>query len=805
MKSRTSMKAAVAVGLSLWMGVALARTTAWWHFDEADPGTAAAANTIVDECAMGTYGEPISYAAGTASSSGDYLPQYARPFRGRKVYDPVTGESHTNRSAMAFKIASEGTNTAGHAYYGGAVRFTPPSDGYMPDYANQLTVESFICVTGSSANTFGPIVGNVRSGTAWTDERWALYYQSSGAGAGKIAVRLTGSIWYNAQATDTAVNDGLWHHVAFTYDGTNVRIYVDYKLDRTYGKTGDIPKASADRLYIGGYNFSDSTWGRRRFNGYIDEVRISNAALTPDQFLRLQPLNPPSDPDEVVRIRFSQSGESSELQYAESMTDKFDLQGTFWKLHDDEGMTVYDTTDKAGGRVGAGLFDDNPEANVSALCQTTNAAGKANYIKVPRLTNALGLSENGTNANYTVEAFYKVRRSARGQTLFKIGPTTQVAGHVFFERNSETLLFCYNQNGSWTSLTAAPGTVSDGNWHHVALVSDASNNEVRVYYDYARCNRATNVNLRVWTGCSLFVGGNESSDQFFDGWIDDCRVTKRVLKPEEFLTTHPVGSVSPSPILLARFENDFNMESLLYDDYAITGTGAARTGGTAPTFVRDSPGPLLLDGTNGTELVKNDYSAHMDRSRVAFPISPLFDAFGTCTVEFIAKFTGLAEGAPNYTNTNNLHAGILRLARGTSTDYDWYTYRIGNNPKGIGLATRHQENKSTIDYNTWGLPNLLADGRWHHYAFTFEEFDSNGTTKTRLTLYYDYKKLNTYTINGTVNLKDVQYGHRLMVCESSGATLNLQGEFNALRLSRGVLPVEKFLGRATRGLYIIFR
>ena len=49
MKSRTSMKAAVAVGLSLWMGVALARTTAWWHFDEADPGTAAAANTIVDE------------------------------------------------------------------------------------------------------------------------------------------------------------------------------------------------------------------------------------------------------------------------------------------------------------------------------------------------------------------------------------------------------------------------------------------------------------------------------------------------------------------------------------------------------------------------------------------------------------------------------------------------------------------------------------------------------------------------------------------------------------------------------------
>ena len=48
-------------------------------------------------------------------------------------------------------------------------------------------------------------------------------------------------------------------------------------------------------------------------------------------------------------------------------------------------------------------------------------------------------------------------------------------------------------------------------------------------------------------------------------------------------------------------------------------------------------------------------------------------------------------------------------------------------------------------------------------------------------------------------------GHRLLVGESSGETLNIQGYFNSLRISRGVLPPEKFLGRIRKGFFIGFR
>ncbi len=66
-----------------------------------------------------------------------------------------------------------------------------------------------------------------------------------------------------------------WHHIAGTYDGTEMRVYVDGKLEATSNnQSGDIQYIDS-WLSIGMYKDDDEDYG---FSGSIDEVRIWNYA-----------------------------------------------------------------------------------------------------------------------------------------------------------------------------------------------------------------------------------------------------------------------------------------------------------------------------------------------------------------------------------------------------------------------------------------------------------------------------------------------------------------------------------------------
>lgn len=81
----------------------------------------------------------------------------------------------------------------------------------------------------------------------------------------------------------TGIVEGQWHHVALVKEPSNYKIYVDGGL---------IANAFVDPSADGPYNFPGSTLGTRTiggptgtWRGWIDEFRISDEALTPDQFL----------------------------------------------------------------------------------------------------------------------------------------------------------------------------------------------------------------------------------------------------------------------------------------------------------------------------------------------------------------------------------------------------------------------------------------------------------------------------------------------------------------------------------------
>ena len=70
----------------------------------------------------------------------------------------------------------------------------------------------------------------------------------------------------------------MWSHLAVTYDGANLRFYVNGTQASTQARTGSIA-TSTGPLRIGG----NASWASEFLTGRIDEVRVYNRALTAAQ------------------------------------------------------------------------------------------------------------------------------------------------------------------------------------------------------------------------------------------------------------------------------------------------------------------------------------------------------------------------------------------------------------------------------------------------------------------------------------------------------------------------------------------
>ena len=95
--------------------------------------------------------------------------------------------------------------------------------------------------------------------------------QAVPAGGGTFGANNVVTYGTAALAVDT------WTHLALTYDGATLRLYVNGVQVASQARTGNLV-TSANPLQIGG----DSIFGQY-FQGSIDEVRIYNQALSPSE------------------------------------------------------------------------------------------------------------------------------------------------------------------------------------------------------------------------------------------------------------------------------------------------------------------------------------------------------------------------------------------------------------------------------------------------------------------------------------------------------------------------------------------
>src|SRR5262249_21949187 len=100
---------------------------------------------------------------------------------------------------------------------------------------------------------------------------YALYAANDGPAPPVTLVSAGGVDSYATSSTNLPI--GSWSHLAATYDGSLLKLYINGNLVSSLGITG-LLDTSNGVLRIGG----NSIWGEY-FNGLIDDVRIYNRAL----------------------------------------------------------------------------------------------------------------------------------------------------------------------------------------------------------------------------------------------------------------------------------------------------------------------------------------------------------------------------------------------------------------------------------------------------------------------------------------------------------------------------------------------
>jgi len=791
----------IVIPLVLVAGGAHANTLAWYRFDDKDPGfrfTSVDTSVIKNEIVGSEINQPCEISASSPKFGdvdwADYYPTYVKPFRGLGVYDPVSKLWKRNTAALDFRT---GPNSSGKiCNYGGAVRVlkcpAKPTDA--------ITVECFVKTTGGSFNTFAPIAF-VRRGSSWTSETWALYLQKNG----NLAVRFTtggsSDILYKDNSYNGAtvkpshtINDGVWHHIALTYSKATgvLRTYVDYgtDLEKTYASKDALTydtSATDDyhALYVGGSGFWDTSAGGRNFTGAVDELRISGTVLNPTQFLRLQD----DATEDTVRFH-TELGSTGTANIGSS---------TYYPARSftETAANAAIESEVQASALRSDMFSD-AVANDSSIHFITNGAYKGNSVKVANFASRLF---GNANSSFTVELFFKAAGVVSGgdsarQTLFKFGasPTAQI---YFTADGNRKMHYACNNNGAWTGTTTAAAKLDDGKWHHAAFVYDMAMKQVRVYFDHKQDTVANNIAIKMDADASLCIGANQDGKLPFGGWIDDVRVSRKVLRPSEFLcaTAEKVNAANPT-LLFANFDNNrySSVNSNLLGE--ATAEKQGQSTGSLPTYGQPRCGEILLGGSNTVERTANAASIVGKSSRWGWSYSPLFeqDAF---TVEFFAKISALNGNAAlvRYTGTDYLYdtgAWMLYSPTENNTGRDMLSFRIRLVANGV----------SSDNYSFIGtLPWSVTDNKWHHYAFSYEPHEG---TNTLVTLWADYRQVNREVLPGRLDYAAYR-GGRLCQGGATDAGINFSGAVDCLRYTKGVLTPEQFVFKSPRGLAILLR
>lgn len=466
---------------------------------------------------------------------------------------------------------------------------------------------------------------------------------------------------YNIQtAAKGLLSDGVWHHVAYVMDRTVsgsdwTRFYIDGQLaGSTFGgfDKGVGPTLfGRDRLYLG---FRAMPNGGARFMGEMDDVRISAAALEPIQFLNANAAPRTEYPVETGVL-------------------------AFWTFNDG---TAADTSGHSCDLTVTGdVIFTNKFATFGVNHGMLQTASKLPFSKCEA---------------FTVECFVKV--PTMKDAMFVQSGTYSTDGEFYFGIEQNYTRSGVRASYSGSNVDQGRPDITDGNWHHVALVVDRrrhDNDFARLYVDGAKMYQHTGYaahNLDAFSDVILTLGKfSVNNDYDFEGGLDDVRITGRALVPAEFLTAPTVDVVSE---VIAYWP--FNARDPLADK---SGNGHSLTNGGGAVYLKNWDAMSFTGDTNTIlrTLSKIDLRGH---DAVTFEFyARTSEPWRTMIV---TEFSSNADEVP----------GAFYTFFKEGKAYQYYSTSVfAEYPTGV---LRHKSNSDVS-------AEVINAGQWHHYAVVVDK------------------------------------------------------------------------------------
>ncbi len=518
------LKSSVALLTAFAVVSAGAETIALWHFDEGIVSNNA--TTLSSEY------NPAIMAATAASNADGPIPSYSDDI-GRPYLAEGASGSSINTNKYSLKFTNTGLPGDLSSHKGGVL--TIPHNTIM--VLSNLTVEAFVKI--DRLVNYPLIIGKARSGGNTT---WNIDMDNTG----KPRVRIdsypiggpaTSTNGHNQSATSSVgINDGQWHHVAFTYThATKVaRLYVDYNQTAAMTTWGNLVY-EANEMRIG------QGCGGRAFDGWIDEVRLSDAVLQPAQFM-VHAL--PGD-----TYCYWNFDDGIPGTYADVLTNQVFTNPYINMLHGKAavlgagGVKPLFTNDLPSATkimVKDGATGETVNSNTTALFFRNSDTSATPSNKSGSVVNVTGPYVPDFPTNFTVEAFTRADRAAQWPQI--IGKNRSNGGTFSWSLGCEpTGIFrCRFDTTSLTNSTVhkfnqviqSGVNIYDGEWHHLAMTYHYPTKTARLYVDYAlKATQVTTYPMYLDSG-SIVIGAGDNN---YDGAIDEVRITKRILEPSEFL------------------------------------------------------------------------------------------------------------------------------------------------------------------------------------------------------------------------------------------------------------------------------
>lgn len=494
-----------------------AETVGYWRFD--DGSAPAAAGTLVTEVNAPDFN-------GTAGVNGSAsLPAFDNDRPAAQIYSRLGGPPLNPANSASLRFVNAGLPADTNSPAGGVV--TVPDHALLR--ASNITVEVFLKV--DRRVNWPLVIGKARSGG---NTSWNLDFDNTGKPRVRIDSNPVGtsncSGWNQSWTSSVGVEDGRWHHVAFTYAHSNraVRIYVD-NVQRASGTSFSNLVYEANELRIG------QGAGGRAFDGWIDEIRITDDVLVPDQFMTVIPT--------TVTRGYWMFEDGPAGTPAATLTNTFYAPMLYGTAGTTGGATVkpafsserpFATTPRISDGLGG------PILNLNAGSLLFVNAGLPDNPNSPSggVVTVSGSVLPQSMTNFTAEAFVRVNRhvnfpqiigkSRSGGTAWSLAINSSGNLRARFDTQIPPDNTGNNQSFEFSAK------IEDGQWHHVALTYHYPTKTVRLFKDYVKVLESTTVNP-VWLDSgSIQIG---AGDRAFDGWIDEVRLTDRTLEPDEFLYT----------------------------------------------------------------------------------------------------------------------------------------------------------------------------------------------------------------------------------------------------------------------------